>query len=74
MSENFPIAYLNQTERSSVAVTLEHVGVEAGGIPTPPDPHNSEGWVSFGRNGRSTTNPDVRFEDNIHDPTQRPGS
>ena len=41
---------------------------------SPSRPRNLEGWPVFERNGRSAATPDVRFGDNIHDPTERSGS
>ena len=38
-----------------------------------PVPHDSEDWQAFERNCPSVAIIDVRFEDNGHGPTQRPG-
>jgi len=74
ISDDFRIAYIDETERSSVRVTPGHGGFEVGGIPVFPGPRNSEGWPSFERNGLRAATPDARFGDNIHGPTQRMGS
>lgn len=61
ISEAFRIVYGNGTKILSMETTSAAGGFGMGKVATLPNPHDSDGWLVFERNGPSAMVPDVQF-------------
>ena len=60
-SENFRIAYPNETGQSGTAETPAYGGIKVGMVMVLPGPHNLDGWPAFEQNGCGAAILDARF-------------
>lgn len=73
-SKDWPIAYTDEIEESSVGKTPTPSGVETGEVALLPESCNLDSWLVLGRNGPGAATPDMRFGGDIDGPRQWTGS